>query len=397
MTGSSHKGDAAVDPNAETPVPTDEPARPATVDAYVLSGNYPSIAEASEPVVAEFSMDQVVPRAEPAAREFTSTDIFLRLEQTIYGPLSRERLAELLASGRLTGFEQASSNLRTWTPLIYHPRMVLAEDVDPETTHRMLQTESNLPKESAVQRRVDLAQFGELASAPTETMAAEPALSTPLAKMLIRPRKRSSATHNAEASPSLDLPVFGDLGQETLESLAKRASSPAAGTMMMPAIVALAEAAVGAAPEAPAQLPEQGGQSAADFITIPNPAVAPQGSAIPAVAAIPEAAFASLQREPFTVQGNDLPTLQVPATDGTGAVALGDPLLEVVAPAEPAPHHVGASQQAAAEPPVGAAMFALALALATVATAAAVYFYLRVATLEREIQALQKSLPSEQR
>ena len=164
MIGRSPIGQGGVDPDAETPVPTEEPGQPVSVASYVLSGSYPSISEASAPVVAEFSVNQIVPRVEPTMRAFTSTEIFLRLEQTIYGPLSRERLAELLASGRLTGFEQASSNLRTWTPLIYHPRMVLAEDVDPETTHRMLQTESDLPKESAVQRRIDLAQYGEEAT-----------------------------------------------------------------------------------------------------------------------------------------------------------------------------------------------------------------------------------------
>jgi len=387
MTGSSHKGDAAVDPNAETPVPTDEPARPATVDAYVLSGSYPSIAEASAPVVAEFSIDQIVPRAEPSTREFTSSEIFLRLEQTIYGPLSRERLAELLASGRLTGFEQASSNLRTWTPLIYHPRMVLAEDVDPETTHRMLQTESDLPKESAVQRRIDLAHYGEQALAPTEEVPAQPALATPLAKMLIRPRKRSSATHNAEASPSLDLPVFGDLGHETLETLAQRAAAPGAGTLMMPAFAALAEAAAELAPP-PADAP----------ITAPNPAVEPYASPIPAVVVIPEAAFSALQPERFSAKGNDLQTLQVPATDGTGAVALVEPLLDQ--PPTPDPEAVAPAAVAtrgSAEAAGGTAMFALALAVAAVAVAAAVYFYLRVATLEREIRSLQQSLPAQQR
>lgn len=352
MTGSSHTGDHAVDPNAETPVPTDEPARPATVDAYVLSGSYPSIAEASAPVVAEFSIDQIVPRAEPATREFTSSEIFLRLEQTIYGPLSRERLAELLTSGRLTGFEQASSNLRTWTPLIYHPRMVLAEDVDPETTHRMLQTESDLPKESAVQRRIDLAAYGEQATLSNEVVLEEPVLSTPLAKMLIRPRKRSSATHDAEPLPSLDLPVFGNLGHESLESLAQRAAAPGAGTMMMPAIVALSEAAVEVEPPAPQ--------------------------------------LQALAEDPLGMQVDELPTAQVPATNGSGAVALPEPEEARSLPIE-------APRVSASNPEGGTALFRVALALAAVATAAAVYLYLRVATLEREIRMLRESVPAQHR
>ena len=290
-------------------------------------------------------------------RAFTSTEIFIRLEQTIYGPLSRERLAELLTSGRLTGFEQASSNLRTWTPLIYHPRMVLAEDVDPETTHRMLQKESDLPKESAVQRRIDLAQYGEQTAA-TEEAPAMPALSTPLAKMLVRPRKRSSATHDTEPAPPLDLPVFGDLGHESLESLAQRAAAPGAGTMMMPAIVALAEAAVVAQPPAPL--------------------------------------LQALAEDPLAMRGNELPTVQVPATDGTGAVALPEPFEEpalepAVAPAAVAPAASASVAQG------GGALFAVALALAVVATVAAVYLYLRVATLEREIRLLRENLPTQPR
>ena len=358
MIGRSPIGQGGVDPDAETPVPTEEPGQPVSVASYVLSGSYPSISEASAPVVAEFSVNQIVPRVEPTMRAFTSTEIFIRLEQTIYGPLSRERLAELLASGRLTGFEQASSNLRTWTPLIYHPRMVLAEDVDPETTHRMLQTESDLPKESAVQRRIDLAQYGEQTAA-TEEAPAMPALSTPLAKMLVRPRKRSSATHDTEPAPPLDLPVFGDLGRESLESLAQRAAAPGAGTMMMPAFVALEEAA------------------------------------LPAVAAEPEAVSAAvapllraLAEDPLGMRGDELPTVQVPATNGSGAAAL-------LAPAEepPAPEVVRRAAPEAAGLPVaerGTALFAVALAVAAVATVAAVYFYLRVATLERQVRVLEQ-------
>jgi len=358
MIGRSPIGQGGVDPDAETPVPTEEPGQPVSVASYVLSGSYPSISEASAPVVAEFSVNQIVPRVEPTMRAFTSTEIFIRLEQTIYGPLSRERLAELLASGRLTGFEQASSNLRTWTPLIYHPRMVLAEDVDPETTHRMLETESDLPKESAVQRRIDLAQYGEQTAA-TEEAPAMPALSTPLAKMLVRPRKRSSATHDTEPAPPLDLPVFGDLGRESLESLAQRAAAPGAGTMMMPAFVELAEAAL------PAEAAEPEAVSAA---------VAPL--------------LRALAEDPLGMRGDELPTVQVPATNGSGAAAL-------LAPAEepPAPEVVRRAAPEAAGLPVaerGAALFAVALAVAAVATVAAVYFYLRVSTLERQVRVLEQ-------
>ena len=358
MIVSSPRGHEGVDPDAETPVPTEAPDRPVTVDSYVLSGSYPSIAEARVPVVAEFSVNQIVPRVEPTTRAFTSTEIFLRLEQTIYGPLSRERLAELLTSGRLTGFEQASSNLRTWTPLIYHPRMVLAEDVDPETTHRMLETESDLPKESAVQRRIDLAQYGELgqfgeqATLSNEAVPSEPVLSTPLAKMLIRPRRRSSAAHEVEQSPSLDLPVFGDLGQESLASLAQRAAAPGAGTMMMPAFVAVSEAAVAVEPLAPL--------------------------------------LQALSEDPIAMRGNELPTVQVPATNGTGAIALAEPEAAVRAPLQEEPQEAVPSTRGATAPQASGALFGLALAIAAVATAAAVYLFLRVATLERQVRLLEQ-------
>ncbi|NQW62932.1 MAG: hypothetical protein HQ461_08890 [Deltaproteobacteria bacterium] len=347
MIGRSPIGQGGVDPDAETPVPTEAPGQPVSVASYVLSGSYPSISEASAPVVAEFSVNQIVPRVEPTTRAFTSTEIFIRLEQTIYGPLSRERLAELLASGRLTGFEQASSNLRTWTPLIYHPRMVLAEDVDPETTHRMLQTESDLPKESGVQRRIDLAQYGEQSAAATEEAPAMAAHAMPLAKMLVRPRKRSSATHDAEPMPPLDLPVFGDLGQESLESLAQRAGAPGGGTMMMPAFVALAEGAVVAAP-----------------------------------------VLVSMLEDPQAMRENERPTLRMPATNGTGSVALAEPAEE---PSEPEAEQ-GAAPEAAGLPVAarGTALFGLALAIAAVATVAAVYLFLRVATLERQVRLLEQ-------
>jgi hypothetical protein len=220
----------------------------------------------------------------------------------------------------------------------------------------MLQTESDLPKESAVQRRIDLAQYGELGqfgeqtTLSAEAVREEPVLSTPLAKMLIRPRKRSSATHDAEPLPSLDLPVFGDLGQESLASLAQRAAAPGAGTMMMPAFVAVSEAAVAVEPPAPL--------------------------------------LQALSEDPLAMRGNELPTVQVPATNGTGAIVLPAPEEE---PSEPEVARRAAPE--AAGLPVaerGTALFGLALAIAAVATAAAVYLFLRVATLERQVRLLEQ-------
>jgi uncharacterized protein HemX len=78
----------------------------------------------------------------------------------------------------------------------------------------------------------------------------------------------------------------------------------------------------------------------------------------------------------------------VPATNGTGAVALAEPAAE--------PSEREAEQEAAPEAaglPVaerGTALFGVALALAALATVAAVYFYLRVATLERQVRLLEQ-------
>ena len=59
MIGRSPIGPGGVDPDAETPVPTEEPGQPVSVASYVLSGSYPSISEVSAPVVAEFSVNQI--------------------------------------------------------------------------------------------------------------------------------------------------------------------------------------------------------------------------------------------------------------------------------------------------------------------------------------------------
>jgi hypothetical protein len=103
----------------------------------------------------------------------------------------------------------------------------------------------------------------------------------------------------------------------------------------------------------------------------------------------------ALAEDPLGMKGNDLPTLQVPATNGTGAVALLEPAAEPpepeVAPAAVAPAASASVAQG------GGALFAVALALAVVATVAAVYLYLRVATLEREIRLLRENVPTQPR
>jgi hypothetical protein len=104
----------------------------------------------------------------------------------------------------------------------------------------------------------------------------------------------------------------------------------------------------------------------------------------------------ALAEDPLGMKGNDLPTVQVPATNGTGAVALPEPFEEpalkpALAPAAVAPAASASVAQG------GGALFAVALALAVVATVAAVYLYLRVATLEREIRLLRENVPTQPR
>ena len=99
----------------------------------------------------------------------------------------------------------------------------------------------------------------------------------------------------------------------------------------------------------------------------------------------------ALAEDPLAMRGNERPTVRMPATDGTGAVVLLEPIEEpieepAVAPAASAPVAQG-----------GGAVFAVALALAVVATVAAVYLYLRVATLEREVRLLRESVPTQPR
>ena len=104
----------------------------------------------------------------------------------------------------------------------------------------------------------------------------------------------------------------------------------------------------------------------------------------------------ALAEDPLAMRGNERPTVRMPATDGTGAVVLLEPIEEpieepAVAPAALAPAASASVAQG------GGAVFAVALALAVVATVAAVYLYLRVATLEREIRLLRENVPTQPR
>ena len=213
------KASPGYDPNAETQ-PRFNEARLRSLEEVVASGKAHNVTAGAEPVSAEFSLKNVVPREEPTTAGYKSSEIYIRLENKIYGPMPREKLNELLSSGQLTGFESASADLKHWTPLIYHPRMILTETVDPDATHELLHSETDLPQMSAKPHRVDL----ENLTATSDLPPMDSGPSTPLAAILIKPRKRAGAIVETgpATSPPPSLPVFGDLAVESIESMVRR-------------------------------------------------------------------------------------------------------------------------------------------------------------------------------
>jgi hypothetical protein len=158
-------------------------------------------------VVATFDLGGSVPRQEGNHSPFRSKDVYIRLESTIYGPVTQDELGEMLASGELTGYESASADLQHWTPLIYHPRMTLTGEIDPDATHDLLHNRSTLPMASRSSGRVDLEAIAD---------GDEPEMpSTPLAAILIKPIRVSRRT-------GLPLPVHADLSRESMEEVIER-------------------------------------------------------------------------------------------------------------------------------------------------------------------------------
>jgi len=184
-------------------------------------------------VVANFALGGTVPRGEAPRARFQSSDIFVRLENTIYGPITHDELAELLTSGELTGYESVSADLEHWTPLIYHPRMTLAGEIDPDQTHEMLHRRSSLPRASRAPDRVDLEAIAELDEADLP--------SAPLAQIFIRP-VQVSRTHGLANK----LPVHADLDAESLDQIIERTEiSPAQRTSGQQALARFAAMATG--------------------------------------------------------------------------------------------------------------------------------------------------------
>lgn len=173
-------------------------------------------------VAREFSLGGSVPRAEPKQRGgFKSEDVFLRLENKVYGPLTQDELGELLQSGQLTGFESASSDLRTWTPLIYHPRMTLSGQIDPDATHALLHGRSDLPAAGSRPVGINLEDLADLAD-DEDIPVEEPG--APLAAILIKP---VAARRGADGAPVIiDAPVYADLEEESLEEVIERSGIP---------------------------------------------------------------------------------------------------------------------------------------------------------------------------
>lgn len=159
-------------------------------------------------VVAEFNLGGSVPRIEETRGRYQSKDIYIRLENTIYGPVTQQELGQLLSSGQLTGFESASADLQHWTPLIYHPRMALSGEIDPDATHDLLHQASTLPAASRAPSSVDLEALADLDDD-------EELPGTPLAAILIKPIRVSRKT-------GLPLPVHADLRSESIEKVVER-------------------------------------------------------------------------------------------------------------------------------------------------------------------------------
>ena len=139
-------------------------------------------------VVKEFSLGGMVPRTEQGdERKVTAGDVYVRLENTIYGPLNGDELAAMLASGQFTGYESASSDLQHWTPLLYHPRMNLTGYADPDHTHALLHERSTLPQASRKGTRIRLEDFAD--GVPDDMIPG-----VPLAAIMLRPRKQVRRT-----------------------------------------------------------------------------------------------------------------------------------------------------------------------------------------------------------
>lgn len=176
--------------------------------------------DTGNPHKADFRLGGAVPRNEPTGGtgRYRSKDVYLRLENQVYGPFTQEELDELLASGDLTGFESASNDLRTWTPLIYHPRMTLRGQIDPDATHHVLHQRSDLPTASQNAGGVDLEALADMDE------DAEPELpKMPLAAILIKPMK---VTRSKGAV--LEERVFANLDEESLEEVIERHGIPEA-------------------------------------------------------------------------------------------------------------------------------------------------------------------------
>lgn len=150
-------------------------------------------------VVQEFSLAGSVPRTEPIQKQVATQDVYVRLENTIYGPLNSDELAAMLASGEFTGYESASSDLQHWTPLLYHPRMNLTGYADPDATHALLHGHSTLPAASRSGSKVRLEDFAD--EPPPERQ-----ISVPLAQIMLRPAKVTRKT-----TRGVSLPVYAEL------------------------------------------------------------------------------------------------------------------------------------------------------------------------------------------
>lgn len=101
-------------------------------------------------MAAQHALATSVPRAEIESAERIADELFLRLEEHIYGPISTHQTLALIGGARLSGYEAASTDLQHWSPIAYHPRFVAATHGDLRLVHKLLDGMTDLPAVATV-------------------------------------------------------------------------------------------------------------------------------------------------------------------------------------------------------------------------------------------------------
>lgn len=95
--------------------------------------------------VVEHGLDDSVPKAPESDTSPEGDQLFLRLEDQIYGPVTADDTLRLISSAKLSGYEAVTADLHHWSPLAYHPRFVPAHHGDLLQVHAALDELSGTP------------------------------------------------------------------------------------------------------------------------------------------------------------------------------------------------------------------------------------------------------------